>query len=200
MLRFIIRRLLATIPMVLIILSLTWGLIRMAPGNFYSGERKLPVAVEQNIREKYGLNKPWYVQYGRMLGNTVRGDFGTSMRYNGESVNSILGHAAPVSALLGGLAYLLALIVGITAGTLAALRQNSRWDYGAMAAALVGISVPNFVLGPSLVLWLALTWFFGASDSVQLWKILLSKFECRPSTALHVSGLAATQVHTTNLS
>ena len=160
MLRFIIRRLLATIPMVLIILSLTWGLIRMAPGNFYSGERKLPVAVEQNIREKYGLNKPWYVQYGRMLGNTVRGDFGTSMRYNGESVNSILGHAAPVSALLGGLAYLLALIVGITAGTLAALRQNSRWDYGAMAAALVGISVPNFVLGPSLVLWLALTWFW----------------------------------------
>jgi len=159
-LRFIIRRLLATIPMVLIILSLTWGLIRMAPGNFYSGERKLPVAVEQNIREKYGLNKPWYVQYGRMLGNTVRGDFGTSMRYNGESVNSILGHAAPVSALLGGLAYLLALIVGITAGTLAALRQNSRWDYGAMAAALVGISVPNFVLGPSLVLWLALTWFW----------------------------------------
>ena len=160
MLRFIIRRLLATIPMVLIILSLTWGLIRMAPGNFYSGERKLPVAVEQNIREKYGLNKPWYVQYGRMLGNTMRGDFGTSMRYNGESVNSILGHAAPVSALLGGLAYLLALIVGITAGTLAALRQNSRWDYGAMAAALVGISVPNFVLGPSLVLWLALTWFW----------------------------------------
>ena len=146
--------------MVLIILSLTWGLIRMAPGNFYSGERKLPVAVEQNIREKYGLNKPWYVQYGRMLGNTMRGDFGTSMRYNGESVNSILGHAAPVSALLGGLAYLLALIVGITAGTLAALRQNSRWDYGAMAAALVGISVPNFVLGPSLVLWLALTWFW----------------------------------------
>jgi oligopeptide transport system permease protein len=82
------------------------------------------------------------------------------MRYNGESVNSILGHAAPVSALLGGLAYLLALIVGITAGTIAALRQNSRWDYGAMAAALVGISVPNFVLGPSLVLWLALTWFW----------------------------------------
>ena len=146
--------------MVLIILSLTWGLIRMAPGNFYSGERKIPVAVEQNIRQKYGLDKPWYVQYGRMLGNTVRGDFGTSMRYNGESVNSILGHAAPVSALLGGLAYLLALIVGITAGTIAALRQNSRWDYGAMAAALVGISVPNFVLGPSLVLWLALTWFW----------------------------------------
>src|SRR6186997_853718 len=115
--------------MVLIILSLTWGLIRMAPGNFYSGERKLPVAVEQNIRQKYGLDKPWYVQYGRMLGNTVRGDFGNSLTYEGQAVNSILANAVPVSALLGGLAYLLALIVGITAGTIAALRQNSRYDY-----------------------------------------------------------------------
>ena len=146
--------------MVFLILSLTWGLIRLAPGNFYSGERRLPPAVEQNIRQKYGLDKPWYVQYGRMLSNTARGDFGTSMRYNGESVNSILASAAPVSALLGGLAYLLALAVGITTGVIAALHQNSRWDYASMAAALIGISVPNFVLGPSLVLWLALTWFW----------------------------------------
>jgi oligopeptide transport system permease protein len=159
MLRFVIRRLLTTIPMVLVILSLTWGLIRLAPGNFYSGERRLPPAVEQNIRQKYGLDKPWYVQYGRMLGNTIRGDFGTSVRYDGQSVNSILANAAPVSALLGGLAYLLALIVGISTGTVAALRQNSRWDYASMATALVGISIPNFVLGPALVLWLALTWY-----------------------------------------
>jgi oligopeptide transport system permease protein len=95
-----------------------------------------------------------------MLGNTVRGDFGSSLRYAGESVNGILASAAPVSAMLGGLAYLLALIVGITAGTLAALHQNSRLDYASMAAALVGISLPNFVLGPTLVLWLALTWFW----------------------------------------
>src|SRR5678810_838226 len=106
--KFILRRLLVILPMLLVVVSLTWGLIRLAPGNFYSGEKKLPAAIERNIREKYGLDKPWYVQYGRMLSNTVRGDFGTSMRYNGESVNSILGHAAPVSALLGGLAYLLA--------------------------------------------------------------------------------------------
>lgn len=160
MLRFILRRLLATVPMVLVVVSLTWGLIRMAPGNFYSGERAIPAAIERNIREKYGLDRPWYEQYGRMLGNTVRGDFGSSLRYAGESVNSILANAAPVSALLGGLAYLLALAVGITAGTLAALHQNSRLDYGSMAAALVGISVPNFVLGPVLVLWLALTWYW----------------------------------------
>ena len=68
MLRFIIRRLLVTIPMVLVVLSLTWGLIRLAPGNFYSGERALPPAIEQNIRAKYGLDRPWYVQYGKMIG------------------------------------------------------------------------------------------------------------------------------------
>ena len=160
MFRFILRRLLATVPMVLIVVSLTWGLIRLAPGNFYTGERAIPPAIERNIREKYGLDQPWYVQYGRMMGNTLKGDFGSSLRYAGEPVNSILAAAAPVSAMLGGLAYLLALIVGITAGTIAALHQNSRLDYASMAAALVGISVPNFVLGPALVLWLALTWFW----------------------------------------
>ena len=159
MLRFIVRRLLATVPIVLVVVSITWGLIRLAPGNFYTGERRLPPAVERNIREKYGLDKPWYVQYGRMLGNTVRGDFGNSLTYEGQAVNSILANAVPVSALLGGLAYLLALIVGITAGTIAALRQNSRYDYASMAASLVGISLPNFVLGPALVAWLALTWY-----------------------------------------
>jgi oligopeptide transport system permease protein len=145
--------------MVLVVVSLTWGLIRLAPGNFYSSERPLPAAIERNIREKYGLDQPWHVQYGRMIANTLRGDFGSSLRYGGEPVNSILANTVPVSALLGGLAYLLALVVGITAGTFAALRQNSRSDYASMAVALAGISLPNFVLGPLLVLWLALSWF-----------------------------------------
>jgi oligopeptide transport system permease protein len=160
MLRFVLRRLLATVPMVLVVVSLTWGLIRLAPGNFYTGERRLPPAVERNLREKYGLDRPWYVQYGRMLGNTIRGDFGSSLKYPGETVNGILANAVPVSATLGSLAYLLALIVGVTAGTIAARRQNSRLDHASMAAALLGISVPNFVLGPTLVLWFALTWYW----------------------------------------
>ena len=79
MFQFVIRRLLVTIPMVLVVMTLTWGLIRLAPGNFYTGERALPAAIEQNIRAKYGLDQPWYVQYGRMMGNTLRGDFGTSL-------------------------------------------------------------------------------------------------------------------------
>ncbi|MBV9959146.1 MAG: ABC transporter permease [Acidobacteria bacterium] len=160
MLRFIVRRLIITVPMVIIVVSLTWGLIRLAPGNFYTGEKRIPPAIEQNLREKYGLNKPWYVQYGKMLKNTLMLDFGTSLKYEGQSVGSILARSLPVSATLGLLAYLLALVVGVTAGTLAALKQNSRLDYASMALAMLGISLPNFVLGPLLVLIFSLSLFW----------------------------------------
>src|SRR5437868_10269104 len=143
MLRFLIRRLIMMFPLVLIVVSLTWGLIRLAPGNFYISEKRLPPAVEQNLRVKYGLNKPWYVQYGKMIANTARGDFGTSLKYEGQSVNTVLARTIPVSATVGLLAYLLALAVGVTSGTIAALRHNSKWDYSSMATAMVGISVPN---------------------------------------------------------
>ena len=156
MLRFIIRRLLITIPTILVVITLTWGLIRLAPGNFYSGEKKLPKSVEAAIRENYGLNKPWYVQYGKTMSHIVRLDFGTSLKYEGQSVNHIIARSLPVSATIGLLAYLLALIVGICAGSIAALRQNSFWDYASMALAMVGISIPNFVLGPLLVLGFSL--------------------------------------------
>jgi oligopeptide transport system permease protein len=161
MLRFIIRRLLVTIPTILVVITLTWGLIRLAPGNFYSGEKKLPAAIEKNIREKYGLDKPWYQQYGKTMWDILRhGDFGTSLKYQGQSVNMIIARSLPVSATIGILAYLLALGVGITAGSIAALKQNSRSDYASMALAMVGISVPNFVLGPILVLVFSLSLYW----------------------------------------
>jgi oligopeptide transport system permease protein len=160
MLRFIIRRVVIIIPMLFIVVSLTWGLIRLAPGNFYTGEKKLTPAIEKNLREKYGLNKPWYVQYGKVLWNIARFDFGNSLKYEGQSVNQILFRGLPVSATLGLCAYLLALFVGITTGTLAALKQNSWIDYASMALAMIGISIPNFVLGPLLVLIFALNLFW----------------------------------------
>lgn len=160
MFAFIVRRLLVTIPMVLIVVSLTWGLIRLAPGNFYDNEKALPKSVEKNIREKYGLDKPWYVQYGKMISGVARGDFGTSLKYEGQSVNQILARTLPVSATLGLLAFLLAFAVGVTTGTIAALRQNSRLDYSTMAFAMLGISLPNFVLGPLLVLVFSLTLYW----------------------------------------
>ena len=160
MLRFVLRRLVITVPMVLVVVSLTWGLIRLAPGNFYATERALPAAVEANIRAKYGLDQPWYVQYGHVLANTLRGDFGNSLRYQGQPVNEILRATVPVSAALGAAAYGLALLIGVPIGALSATRQNTRTDYASMAFAMIGISVPNFVLGPLLVLGFALTWYW----------------------------------------
>jgi len=160
MLRFIFRRLLVTIPTILVVITITWGLIKLAPGNFYSGEKPLSPEVEASIREKYGLDKPWYQQYGKTVWSIIRLDFGTSLRYEGQSVNGIIRRSFPVSATIGILAYLLALLVGITAGSFAALKQNSKWDYGAMAIAMVGISIPNFVLGPILVLIFSLTLYW----------------------------------------
>src|SRR6266851_1163445 len=124
MLRFIIRRVVVIVPMLFIIVSITWGLVRLAPGNFYLGERKLAPAVEKNLREKYGMDKPWYVQYWTVFRNFGHGDLGTSLKYEGQSVNQIIWRAFPVSATLGLCAYLLALGVGITTGTLAALSHS----------------------------------------------------------------------------
>lgn len=176
MFSFVIRRLLVTIPMVLIIITLTWGLIRLAPGNFYTSEKKLPPAIEKNLREKYGLDRPWYVQYAKMMANVLRFDFGSSLKFEGQSVNGILKRTLPVSATLGLLAYLLALIIGITTGTLAALKQNSRLDYASMALAMLGISIPNFVLGPLLALIFALTLYWlppARWGGVPSWNLLL---------------------------
>ena len=125
MFRFIVRRLLVTIPTILVVISITWVLIKLAPGNFYSGDKPLPPAIEKAIREKYGLDKPWYEQYGKTIWGIVRHlDFGTSLRFQGQSVNTIIKRSLPVSATIGILAYLLALLVGITVGSIAALKQN----------------------------------------------------------------------------
>lgn len=138
--------------MALIVVTLTWGLVRLAPGNFYTGEKKLPAAIEANIKKKYGLDQPWYTQYGMMMSNIIRGDFGDSVKYQGQSVNEIITRHLPYSATIGILGYLLALMIGLSAGTFAALKQNSSFDYGSMSLAMLGLSVPNFVLGPLLVL------------------------------------------------
>jgi len=145
--------------MALLVVTLTWGLIRIAPGNFYSGEKKLPPAVEANIRKQYGLDKPWYTQYGMMMVNIVQGNFGASLRYTDSTVNEIIARHLPYSATIGVLAYLLALLIGISAGTISALRQNSGFDYSSMSLAMLGLSVPSFVLGPLLVLVFSL-WLY----------------------------------------
>jgi oligopeptide transport system permease protein len=128
--------------MLLVVVSLTWGLIRLAPGNFYSGERNSlrPSKEHQGkVRARQAVVRPvrpHAVQYRSRR-------FRESLKYPGTTVNAILGATLPVSATLGVLAYLLALVVGITAGTIAALRQNTRVDYASMAVAMLGISMPT---------------------------------------------------------
>lgn len=187
MLSFIIRRVIVIVPMLFIIVSLTWLLVRLAPGTFYSGEKKLTPAVERNLREKYGLNQPWHVQYRKVLWNIARLDFGNSLKYEGQSVNQILWRALPVSAALGITAYLIALVVGIVMGTLAALKPNSWLDYASMTLAMLGISIPNFVLGPLLVLLFSLTlfWFPPA-----LWNGFPSKSIVLPALTLSAIYIA----------
>lgn len=142
--------------MALLVVTLTWALIRVAPGTFYDSEKPLAPAVKANLERKYGLDKPWYQQYWIMLTNIARGDFGESLKYTGQSVNEIIWRHLPYSATIGILAYILALVIGLTLGIVAALKQNSLFDYGAMAVAMLGLSVPNFVFGPILVLVFAL--------------------------------------------
>ena len=147
--------------MALLVVTVTWALVRIAPGNFYSGEKKLPAAVEANIRKTYGLDEPWYKQYGLMMANIVRGNFGASLRYQDQTVNEIIARHLPYSATIGFLAYVVALLIGLAAGTIAALKQNSFFDYASMSLAMLGLSIPNFVLGPILVLIFSfwLYWF-----------------------------------------
>jgi oligopeptide transport system permease protein len=159
MFSFIVRRLLLIFPMMLLVVSVTWGLIRMAPGNFYSGEKALPPAIEENIKKKYGLDQPVYQQYLLMIGNVLRLDFGVSLKYTDRSVNQIIREHFPYSATLGVFAYLLALGIGLFAGLTAALKQNSGADYAAMSLSMLGQSVPNFVIGPILVIVFAL-WLY----------------------------------------
>src|SRR3979409_715036 len=100
MLSFILRRLLIIIPMALLVVTLTWGLIRIAPGTFYSSEKKLPPAIEENIKRKYGLDRPWYEQYGLMMLNIAKLDFGDSLKYEGQTVNEIIWRHLPYSATI----------------------------------------------------------------------------------------------------
>ena len=153
---FVLRRLLVMIPTLWVIASLTFVLIHAAPGGPFQSEREIPAAAKQQLLRKYGLDQPLHVQYLHFISNAARLDFGPSYKYPQRQVREIILQAFPVSAELGGWALLVALLAGVPIGVIAAVKQNSRADYAAMAVALAGVSVPNFVLGPVLVLGLAL--------------------------------------------
>jgi oligopeptide transport system permease protein len=151
-LKYGFKRLLGAIPTLFIMIAIAFFMIRMAPGGPFDSERSLPPEVEANLRAAYHLDDPLYKQFGRYLGNLAHGDFGPSFQYKDFTVTELVMTGFPVSLRLGGLAMVLALLVGVSAGTIAALRQNSRTDFTVMAASMTGISIPNFVMAPVLIL------------------------------------------------
>ena len=126
--RFALKRLLGAVPTLLVLVTMAFFLIRVAPGGPFDTERSLPPEVEANLRAAYNLDQPLYAQLGNYLGNLLRGDFGPSFQYRDFSVTELIAQGFPVSLRLGGLAMLLALLLGISAGSFAALRQNSAAD------------------------------------------------------------------------
>jgi len=154
-LRHAVVRILGLVPTLLVLITLAFFLIRMAPGGPFDGEKLLPPEIRANLDANYHLDEPLLQQYFRYLGQIITGDFGPSFQYKDWTVNELIAQGFPVSATLGGLAILLAFILGTLIGTLAALRQNSTVDYSVMGVAMLGISIPNFVVAPLLILVVA---------------------------------------------
>lgn len=154
--RFIVRRLISLIPTMFIIVTLSFFIIRLAPGGPFSSEKNLPEAIMANIMKKYHMDEPLGKQYLRYMGDMLRGDLGPSYRYPDHDVNYLIGASLPNSMILGVVSLAVAIMLGVTVGVVSALKQNSAVDYGAMSVAIIGISVPLFVIGPVMMLVFAM--------------------------------------------
>ncbi|MGY8717902.1 MAG: ABC transporter permease [Verrucomicrobiia bacterium] len=161
MFRFIARRLLETIPVLLIIITATFFMIRFVPGGPFTSEKAVSPEIKANLEAHYGLDKPLYQQYFDYLGSLMKGDLGPSFKYPNRTVNEIIADKLPVSLELVLTSLAVALVFGITLGVIAAIKRNTWLDYVSSSIAMTGICIPTFVLGPILVLVFAihLGWF-----------------------------------------
>jgi oligopeptide transport system permease protein len=161
MFRFIAKRFLETIPVLFIIATATFFMMRAAPGGPFDTEKKMSKEVRENIEKHYGLDQPLWKQYVNYLGNLLHGDLGPSFKYPNRTVNELIADSFPVSLELGFWSLLIAMIFGLIAGVVASLKQNTALDYVPMSLAMVGICIPTFVMGPLLILFFALhrDWF-----------------------------------------
>lgn len=225
--RYILRRVLGIFPILLIIFTLSFLLMRSAPGGPFDAEKPVPPEVKRNLELQYRLREPWCearflpalsegltpgeeravraakpwnsrlekvctgaFQYGWMLSNYVRGDFGPSYKYKDRSVNEFIRAGLPVTLQLGLIAMSVALLIGLAAGLLAAIKQNQWQDHSAMAAALLGISVPNFVLGPILIFIFSLTLVWLPPARWEGWQyMLLPGFTLGSAYAAYIARL-----------
>lgn len=157
MIKVIAGRLLQLIPVLWVILTLTFFMTKIVPGGPFSAERQATPEVIAQLNTYYGLDKPVWQQYLRYLSKVVRFDFGPSYTYQSESVNEVIARAFPISLQIGTLAFFIALIIGVTVGVVAAVNKNKLLDYLPMSIAMLGICLPTFVLGPILALVFGLT-------------------------------------------
>ena len=156
MLTFISKRILEAIPTLLVLITVSFFLMHAAPGSPFSSERTLPPEVLANINAKYHLDEPVINQYFYYLGGLLQGDLGPSFRYKDFTINELIAQSFPVSAEIGIWSFIVAVLIGVGCGIIAALRQNSWIDYSVMAFANLGIVLPNFVLAPLCILFFSI--------------------------------------------
>lgn len=209
--RFVLRRVLGLFPILLVVFTLSFVLMRAAPGGPFDAEKPVPPEVKRNLERQYHLRKPWCearflpqvqvaglsddqerairsehaaasrleqlctaaFQYGWLLSNYVRGDFGPSYKYKDRNVNEFIASGLPVTIQLGLVAVCFALVIGLGAGIIAAMKQNLWQDHASMGAALLGISIPNFVLGPVLIFIFSLTLLWLPPARWDGWRYML---------------------------
>ena len=175
MFKYILKRILGAIPTLFMLVTLSFFLIRVAPGGPFDSEKELPIEIQKSIEAKYHLDEPMYQQYVRYLGDILQGDFGPSFQYKDFTVTELIVKGFPISLTIGGIALIFALIVGIILGTIAAVRQNSWLDYTLMSTAMLGISIPNFVVAPLLILFFSVyyNWFPAGGWGNGHWQYLV---------------------------
>jgi oligopeptide transport system permease protein len=157
MLKFIVRRAAWTIPVVLLVILMTFVMMRQIKGNpFQVTERAVPVSIQRNLDRKYHLDKPWYTQYLYYVKGVFTADLGPSLVQRNQTVNDIIKEHFPVSLKLGAFAMLFALVIGIPLGIIAALKQNTAWDYAVMTVVNAGYALPNFLIATLLIYFFAL--------------------------------------------
>ena len=170
MLKFVVRRLLWTIPIILLVIFMTFLMMKAIKGSpFRRTERAVPPAVMANLNRKFGLDKPWYQQYFQYVKNVATLDLGPSLVLRNQDVNSIVKEHFPISAELGGLAMLLAIVVGIPLGILAALRANTVTDYLLMLFANLGFAVPSFLVATLFIYFFAAKWGLFPTNGWDSW-------------------------------
>jgi oligopeptide transport system permease protein len=158
MLAYTLRRIAGLVPTLFILVSVSFFIIRLAPGGPFDQEQALPAAVRANLDAAYGLDRPLLAQYGRYLAGVVRGDLGPSFRYKDFHVTELIASGLPLSLTIGLAAALLAFLIGVPLGALAAWRANSFTDHALMGFSMLGVVLPGFVVGPLLALVFGIYW------------------------------------------